>query len=331
MPFIVAEMSANHLGSYNRAVKIIDAARFAGADAIKLQTYDPIEMVGPHDYMIESGPWKGRKLIDLYIEAHTPLAWHRPLFEYAASIGLTAFSSPFCANSLAFLKSINCPIYKISSFEIVDTELIKAVARTGKPIIISTGMASFYEIDAAVDAALGCKKITLLKCTSAYPATLKDANLASLSHLIIRYQGRAHVGISDHTAGHAVAVSAAVQGASVIEKHLTLKRTDGGPDAGFSMEPEEFKVMVGEVRNVMDTVGSYEIGPTKSEASSAKLRRSLYFAKDMKNGQSIMPGDIRTARPALGLHPRDCPSIMGRKVTEDIKAGTPVTWTKLST
>jgi pseudaminic acid synthase len=271
-PFIVAEVSANHLGSFDRAVDIVKAAAAAGADAVKLQTFTPEQMVDP-EKVIEAGPWAGRKALDLYREAHTPRSWHAPLFDLAKWLRLTAFSAPFHPDDVDFLEKLGCPMYKIASFELTDTDLVAYAARTGKPLILSTGMASESEVFRAAAAAFdgGCPDLTLLKCTSAYPADARDAHLRTMQDL------RAHapkVGISDHSLGIGVAVAAAALGADVIEKHLTLSRADGGPDAAFSMEPTEFAQMVTECRRAAAAVGEVRYGPTESEKPHLNLRRA---------------------------------------------------------
>jgi pseudaminic acid synthase len=276
-PCIVAEISANHLGQYVRALALIDAAKEAGADAIKLQLYDPDKMA-PSDLMIESGPWAGRNARELYREAMTPREWFLPLFEHAMRRGIEAFSSVFDVDGLAFLESLGCPRYKIASFEILDLPLIRAVSATGKPMIISTGMAAFYEIGEAVTAARWCQDLTLLKCTSAYPASPADANLAAgpalagAGYTFGRIANSTKWGLSDHTLGLSVPVVATVLGATMIEKHLTISRSDGGPDAAFSSEPHEFAAMVKACREAAQAIGEVRYGPTESERPQLQLR-----------------------------------------------------------
>lgn len=273
-PFIIAEMSANHLGDLARAHRIIDAAANADAHAIKLQTFTPEQMVDS-DKMIETGPWAGWKAIDLYRKAHTPREWHAELFEHARNLGLVAFSSVFHPDDVDFLETVDCPIFKISSFELLDIPLLRRAAATGKPMMISAGMASREEIGAAIDVVNDTESsvnITLLKCTSAYPANATDANLKTICDLA-DFAGIEAVGLSDHTMGIGVAVAAVAMGASVIEKHLTLSRNDDGPDAAFSMEPEEFKQMVTECRRAAAAIGTVRYGPTPGEAASMLLRR----------------------------------------------------------
>lgn len=274
---IVAELSANHLGSLDRALDIVSAAAHAGADAVKLQTYTPEQMVEPH-VMISAGPWNGAHALTLYRACQVPREWHEPLFAHAAALGIEAFSSVFHPDDVDFLETLGCPRYKIASFELTDYTLIRHAAITGKPIIISTGMAMLKEIAAAAHAAAGCEDLTLLKCTSAYPALPADANLAAGRALGGYTFGRSAKGtkwgVSDHTLGIGVAVAAAALGASMIEKHLTLRRTDGGPDAGFSMEPDEFAQMVTECRRAAEAVGEVRYGPSAAEADHLALRRA---------------------------------------------------------
>lgn len=268
---IVAEISANHLGSLDRALRIVGVAAAAGADAVKLQTYTPEQMADP-GLIIPRGPWAGRNAVALYREGHTPREWHKPLFERAHSLGLMAFSSVFHPDDVDFLETLGCPMYKISSFELTDLNLIHYAGRTGKPIVISTGMATVEEIYAAVMANYGAVDLTLLKCTSAYPASPADANLLTMRAM--RQHFCVKVGLSDHTMGMGVAIAAAALGASMIEKHLTLSRADGGPDAAFSMEPSEFAQMVVECRRAAQAVGEVRYGPSAAEAEHLGLRRA---------------------------------------------------------
>ena len=272
-PFIVAEMSANHLGSLSRALEIVDAAAHAGADGLKVQTFTPEQMAEP-GVIVESGPWAGRELLDLYREAHTPRAWHAPIFHHARRLGLLPFSSVFHPEDVDFLEGLDCPIYKISSFELRDHDLIRHAALTRKPLIISMGMANETEKVLAVGAALTGKQgpVTLLHCVSAYPARAEDMDLATLDRLQQLFPF-CDVGLSDHTPGIGVAVAATALGATVIEKHLTLSRADGGPDAAFSMEPDEFRQLVTECRRAAAAIGEVRYGPTPSEAASVLLRR----------------------------------------------------------
>lgn len=272
-PFIVAEMSANHLGSFERALKIIDAAKAAGADAIKFQTYTVNGMVEDPNQVLTSGPWAGRSLGDLYAEGMTPRAWHQALFEYARSKNIEPFSTPFTPDDVDFLEELGCSRYKIASFELTDRVLIRHAARTRKPLVMSTGMATAKEIQTAVAEAVthDCNDVTLLKCTSAYPADASDANLATMCDMAGRTVWP--VGLSDHTLGIGVAIAATALGAAMIEKHLTLARADGGPDAAFSMEPHEFAQMVTECRRAAAAIGDARYGPTESEKPQLALRR----------------------------------------------------------
>lgn len=326
-PFIVAELSANHLGGLERALKLIDAAKDAGADAVKFQTYLAAEMVGPQGYTIPSGPWAGKDLLDLYKQAETPRRWHQALFAYAKSIGIEAFSTPFSADDVDFLEELDCPQYKIASFELVDLPLIRYVASKGKPMIMSTGMAMADEIlDARQAATLaGCSDITLLKCTSGYPTPAAEVNLRAMVSMVGLNGWMGKVGLSDHTLGIAVPIAATVLGADMIEKHLTLSRADGGPDAAFSLEPHEFADMVRACREARESIGEVRYGPSPSERDQLSLRRSLYWAKDIKAGAVVQKSMVRTARPALGLHPGKLDQIEGMRLMRDVSAGQPVT------
>jgi len=311
-PFIVAEMSANHLGSLERAHAIVDAAADAGADAIKLQTWSPGTMC-ISDYRLERGPWAGRLLRELYEEAFTPWEWHRPLFEHARQRGLVPFSAAFDCAAVDFLETLGVDRHKVASFELTDLPLIRYMASKGKPIILSTGMASSREIDAALRAASGCASL-VLKCTSAYPADPADANLLG-GTLVSPW------GLSDHTVGIGVAVAACAIGATYIEKHLTISRADGGPDAGFSMEPAEFKQLVVECRRAAAARGEVKFGPGPNE--STDLRRSLWVRKDIAAGEPLRLGDnVCTARPALGL-PCSTP-LEGARAAHALRAGQPL-------
>ena len=325
-PFIVAELAASHNGSLQRALQLVDAAADTGADAVKLQTWTPDSMVGDKDYVVQDGPWAGQRLLDLYRAAHTPWIWHQPIFNHARARGLLPFSTPFDLDALAFLeREGQCELYKISSFEIVDTHLIKAVARTGKPMIISTGMATFDEIQRAWYTAFvhGCRDITLLKCTSAYPAPASSINLAAMQRMAAAFSGNStSVGLSDHTMGSAVAVAATAMGATVIEKHLTLARADGGPDAGFSMEPAEFAQMVKDCRTAAAAIGESVFGPGPGEHTA--LRRSLWLVRDIKAGERITNDHVRSARPALGMPCHKLTDAVGRRAKEDYRGGQPM-------
>lgn len=330
-PLIVAELSANHLGGLGRALKLINVAKQAGADAVKFQTYRAEEMVGPQGYVIPNGPWAGKDLLSLYRQAETPRSWHQMMFAVARNIGIEAFSTPFSRDDVDFLEEFDCSRYKIASFELVDLPLIRYAASKGKPLIMSTGMATQMEISEAVVHArdAGCRDITLLKCTSAYPAGAADANLATLISLRCA-PGVTAVGLSDHTLGIAVPVAATALGASVIEKHLTLSRSDGGPDAAFSLEPDEFASMVKACRECADAIGEVRYGPAPAEMPQVALRRSLYFSEDLKAGEKIRKTSVRTARPALGLPPSRLDEVIGKALARSVRAGEPVTLDLLS-
>ncbi len=322
-PFIVAEMSANHLGSLDRALRIIQAAAVAGADAIKLQTWKKDTMVLDRAYRLESGPWAGRLLHELYAEAYTPWEWHAELYAAARDLNLVPFSSVFDKDSVDFLETLGCPIYKIASFEILDLPLIRYAASKGKPMMISTGMASKDEILEAQRAAKGggCTDLTTLKCTSAYPARIEDADLSGMMALGYNYCSK--IGLSDHSLGSLVAIAATALGASVIEKHLTLRRADGGPDAKFSMEPEEFAEMVKSCRQVSDAI-SPRTGKGDSEAESEPLRRSVYWARDQAPGDGIYGLSFATARPGHGIRPSQMHELIGKRLKVAVSRGTPV-------
>lgn len=322
-PFIVAELGANHNGRLERALAIVDAAAEAGADAIKLQTWHPDYMVVDKGYTIKGGAWAGKNLAELYLEAWMPWVWHELIFDRAQARGLLPFSTPFDIPSLDFLEGIGCEIYKIASFEIVDLRLIAAVARTGKPMIVSTGMASYQEIHRAVHTATenGCDNITLLKCTSAYPADVADANLETMLALRLSFD-ECSVGLSDHTMGSAVAVVATSMGAEVIEKHLTLSRADGGLDASFSMEPAEFAQMVKDCRTAASTIGEIRFGPGAGEC--ADLRRSLWLVEGIAAGERLGLRHVRSARPALGMECYQLSHVIGRRAAGTYAGGQPL-------
>jgi pseudaminic acid synthase len=322
-PVIVAELSANHLGIFDRAIAIIDAAKKAGADAVKLQTYRSDLMVADVDYEIPSGPWKGEKLVDLYDKAMTPWTWHEALFHYCAQIGIECFSSPFDEKAVAFLEQLNCPRYKVASFELTDHQLIRRIAETCKPIVLSVGMGSVHEIEQAVQAVrcYGSNDITLLKCTSSYPATAKDANLLTMMDMVSRYNCK--VGISDHTPGTGTAIAAAMMGAAMIEKHLTLD-DQPTPDSGFSLRPNEFQQLVEECHRAVDSIGTIHYGPLASEADSVFLRRSIYAIRTIYRGEALSPENIGLRRPAKGLHPLHWDRIIGKTAKEHIDSGTPI-------
>ena len=330
-PFIIAEMSGNHNQSLDRALAIVEAAATAGAHGIKLQTYtaDTMTLNLSHGEFFIKDPkslWEGRSLYELYEEAHTPWEWHKPIFDRARELGLIAFSTPFDAISVEFLESLEVPCYKIASFEIIDLPLIKQVAETGKPMIISTGMASITEIDDAFRTARenGCKDLVLLKCTSNYPASPENSNLATLPHLKDLFG--VQVGLSDHTLGVGVAIASVALGATVIEKHFTLDRSDGGVDAAFSIEPDELKQLVVETERAALALGKVNYGPTEAEKSSLQYRRSLYITKDLQPGDILSADNLRSIRPGHGLSPKNYSRVIGKLVNQDLQKGTPISW-----
>jgi pseudaminic acid synthase len=327
--YIIAEMSANHNQDFDRAVEIVKVAKMAGADAIKLQTYTPdtITFNSESEYFkIDGGLWSGQTLYELYQSAYTPWEWQPRLKEEADKVGLSLFSSPFDHTAVDFLAQMNVPAYKIASFELVDLPLIDHVAKQGRPIIMSTGMASLEEIAEAVERARasGNEEIVLLKCVSAYPAAPEEMNLLTIRHL--RDTFGCPVGLSDHTLGHEVAVAAVALGANVIEKHFTLSRNVGGPDAAFSMEPDEFETMVKTIRLIEKALGRVCYEPTKGELRNKQYRRSLFIARDMKKGDEFTPENVKSFRPAAGLEPKYLYDVLGRVASGGIKAGTPLSW-----
>ncbi len=334
-PFIVAEVSANHNGSLDRMLQLVEAASMAGASALKLQTYTADTMtldLAEREFFIadEGSLWKGRSLYDLYREAHTPWEWHEPVFRRCRELGLICFSTPFDATAVDFLESLGAPAYKIASFEVGDLALIRKAAVTGKPVIISTGMSTAGEIGEAVEAAraAGGRDLALLKCTSAYPAPPTRSNLATIPHLRELYG--VQVGLSDHTHGIGCAVAACALGAVIIEKHLTLKRSDGGVDSAFSLEPAELAALVVESRRAAEALGNVNYGPTEEERASLVFRRSLYIVKAMKAGEVLTPEAVRAIRPGLGLAPKYLEAVLGRRVRGDVARGTALTWELLA-
>jgi pseudaminic acid synthase len=330
-PFIIAEMSGNHGQSLDKAMALVDAAAAAGAHALKLQTYTPDTItldVHEHEFFIadKNSLWQGNSLYNLYKVAMTPWEWHKPIFDYANSKGMLAFSSPFDLTAVDFLESLNVPCYKIASFENIDHGLLAAVAKTGKPIIMSTGMATQAELAESVEVlrSNGCKDLILLKCTSNYPARPIDANLRTVPHLAQLFN--CQVGLSDHTPGVGVSVAAVALGATVIEKHFVLDRNGGEVDAEFSLEPHELKMLVEETARAHDALGSVYYGCTDKEIASRVHRRSLYIAKDMKAGDIFTTESLRSVRPGLGLAPKYLPQFLGRKVQQDVMMGTPLSW-----
>lgn len=333
-PFIIAEMSGNHNQSLDRALEIVEAAAATGAHALKIQTYtaDTITLdVDTPDFMIsdEGNLWKGRKLHDLYDEAHTPWEWHKPIFDRAKELGMIAFSTPFDETAVDFLEELDVPLYKIASFENSDLPLIKKVASTGKPMIVSTGMATVAELDELVRTAkeAGCEDLILLKCTSTYPATADNTNISTIPHMSDLFN--VQVGLSDHTMGTGVAVAAVALGATVVEKHFTLNRADGGVDSAFSMEPAEMKALVEETERAWQAMGKITYGPTEKEKASLKFRRSIYVSKDIKAGEPFTKDNIRIVRPGYGLEPKYYEQIVGMSAKEDYKKGKPLTFESL--
>ncbi|GAA0841447.1 pseudaminic acid synthase [Marinobacter szutsaonensis] len=330
-PFIIAEMSGNHNQSLDRAMALVEAAARSGVHALKLQTASPDGLtldVDSPEFLIDDpqSPWFGRNLYELYKEAVTPWEWHKPIFERCEELGLTVFSSPFELGAIDLLEELGAPCYKIASFELVDIPLIRKAASTGKPLIMSTGMASVANIQEAVDAAReeGNNQIILLKCTSSYPATPADANLATIPHL--RDMFGLQVGLSDHTLGIGVPCAAAALGATVVEKHFTLKRSDGGVDASFSLEPDEFSLLVEESERAWASVGNVVYGGAEGERKSLKFRRSLYIAEDIKAGEVLTERNLRIVRPGYGLAPKNIDVLLGRRVNQDLHAGTAMKW-----
>lgn len=333
-PLVVAEMSGNHNQSLERALAIVEAAARAGAHAVKLQTYTADTMtldVDRGEFRIDDpgSLWNGKTLYQLYHEAHTPWEWHKAIFDRARELGMIAFSTPFDETAVDFLEGLDVPCYKIASFENTDIPLIRKVAATGKPVIISTGMATEQELRESVEAAraAGCRDLVLLKCTSAYPATAESANLLTIPDLRERFG--CVVGLSDHTMGIGVAVASVALGAAVIEKHFTLRRTDGGPDAAFSLEPEELALLVAESERAWRSLGTVSYGPSGSENGSLVFRRSLYVVSDMRVGEEFTPHNVRAIRPGLGLAPKYLREFLGRKACRDIPRGTPLAWDML--
>ena len=322
-------MSANHNQDFDKAVKIIEAAKEAGADAIKLQTYTPETITIDCDnefFRIKGTMWEGKTLYELYGEAYTPWEWQPKLKQVADKLGLHLFSSPFDHTAVDFLEDMNVPAYKVASFELVDIPLLRKIAETGKPIIISTGMASLSEIDEAVHTVrnAGATQVALLKCTSAYPALPEEANLNTIPHLAQTFGVVA--GLSDHTLGSAVAVASIALGACIVEKHFTLSRNNPGPDISFSMEPEEFKAMVEDIRTVEKALGKVSYDITEKQKDSCVFRRSLYAVKDIKKGEKFTEENIRSIRPGDGLHTRYLKYVLRRKAKKNIEKGTPLKW-----
>jgi pseudaminic acid synthase len=326
--YVIAEMSANHGQSFDKALEVVRAAKDAGADAIKLQTYTPdtltIDCRRP-EFMVAKGTlWEGKNLHDLYTEAHTPWEWQPELKKEAVRLGMHCFSTPFDETAVDFLERMEVPAHKIASFELVDTELLQKVAATGKPVIMSTGMATLEEITEAVQTLreAGCVQLALLKCTSAYPSLPEDMNLRTIPHLVQSFG--VPVGLSDHTLGMAVPVAAVALGACIIEKHFTLSRREGGPDAAFSLEPDEFRNMVGAVRVAEKAMGHVSYLSSEQEVASRAFRRSLFVVQDMQAGDVFSRENVRCIRPGYGLPSKELVNVLGKKAKFDIKRGTPL-------
>jgi N-acetylneuraminate synthase len=328
-PYVVAEMSGNHNGDIGRALALIDAAKAAGADAVKLQTYTADTITIDHDgpeFRVHGGLWDGRRLYELYQEAHTPWDWHPRLFEHAAKVGITVFSSPFDPTAVQFLQELGAPAFKIASFELVDLPLIELCAATGKPLIMSTGLASPQEIAEAVAAArgAGCEELILLHCTSGYPTPASQMHLRTLQHLAAAHD--AVVGLSDHTLGVAVSVAAVALGACFIEKHFTLSRAEGGVDSDFSLEPHELARLVEDSRTAWEALGTVRYDEAACEASSRDHRRSLYVTADVAAGERLTAENVRSIRPGFGLPPKHLPQVLGRTASRALKRGAPLDW-----
>jgi pseudaminic acid synthase len=331
--FLIAELSANHNQSFERAIKLVQAAKAAGADAVKVQTYTPDTITIQSDkepFRIKGTLWAGRTLHDLYQEAYTPWEWHEPLQQKAHELGLGFFSTPFDETAVDFLEDLGVPAYKIASFENVDLPLLRRVAATGKPVLMSTGMATLAEVDEAVRTLreAGCEQLALLKCTSAYPAPPEEANLRSIPHL--RDTFGVVAGLSDHTMAEAVPVAAVALGACLIEKHLTLSRADGGPDSAFSLEPDEFHRMVEAVRTAEQALGRVSYEMTEKQGGSRCFRRSLFVVQNVRAGELFTPANVRSIRPGDGLHTRHLEEVIGRRASTDIERGEPLRWEHVS-
>lgn len=328
-PYVIAELSANHNGNFEQALRIVEAAKAVGADAVKIQTYRPDTITlnaNTDDFVVKGGLWDGRTLYDLYEEAHTPWDWHKPLFEYAAKQGITMFSSPFDPTAVDLLMDLNVPAFKIASFEVIDLPLIRYVASTGKPMIISTGMADEEEIEEAAQAARdgGCADFVLLHCVSGYPAPASDYYLATIPDMARRWG--VPVGLSDHTLDNTTAIASVAMGASVIEKHFTLDRSGGGPDDSFSLEPKEFTELCTGTRTAWEAIGRVDYGRKSSEIGNVTFRRSLYFVKDLAAGEIVTVDAIRSVRPGYGLPPKHAEVLVGMRSTRAVKANTPTDW-----
>ena len=332
-PYVICELSGNHNGSLERALELLDAAAATGADAIKIQSYTPDTITIDHDsadFRIEGGLWDGRTLYDLYGEAQTPFEWHEPLFRRARELGVTLFSSPFDESAVDLLEELDAPAYKIASFEAVDLPLIAYVASKRKPMIISTGMANLEEIGEAVGTARenGCEDIVLLHCVSSYPAPDEQSNVRTVPDLAERFGVVS--GLSDHTSGSAVAVASIALGGCVVEKHFTLRRADGGPDAAFSLEPDEFKTLVQDCKRAWRALGGATYGLQGCERGSVAFRRSIYVVRDVAAGEELTRDNVRSIRPGYGLPPKHLPEVLGRQAARDLRRGEPLDWASVS-
>jgi pseudaminic acid synthase len=328
-PYVIAEMSANHNGNLGSALRIMDEAKKAGADAVKIQTYraDTITLKSDRpDFQIKDGLWAGKSLYELYEWAHTPWEWHETLFDHARKLGITLFSSPFDTTAVDLLEKLGAPAYKIASFEAIDLPLIRYVARTGKPLIISTGMSDEQEIQEAIDAARqgGCRELAILRCVSGYPAPAADYNLRTLTDMIQRYE--LITGLSDHTLDNTTAVASVALGASIIEKHFTLDRKGGGPDDSFSLEPIELRELCQNARTAWEAMGTINYGRKSSEIGNVKFRRSLYFVKQLKAGERVPADAVRSVRPGFGLAPKHLDAVVGAVLKTDVDFGMAVNW-----
>ena len=328
-PYVVAEMSGNHNGDLSRALKLIEAAHAAGTDAVKLQTYTADTITLDHDgpeFVLQSGLWAGRRLYDLYREAHTPWDWHAPLFAHARKLGITIFSAPFDPTAVDLLEGLDAPAYKIASLELVDLPLVARVAATGRPIIMSRGAAGLSDVEAAVATAraAGAEQIVLLHCVSGYPTPIAQANLATIPHLAQTFDCVA--GFSDHTLGLVAPVAAVALGASMIEKHFTLARADGGPDCAFSLEADELAELVANCRAAWEAVGRVSYATAESEQENRKFRRSLYVTADVAKGEAFGPHNVRSIRPGWGLPPKHLPVVLGRPAARAVSRGTALDW-----
>lgn len=328
-PYVIAEMSANHNGNLDTALRIMDEAKKAGADAIKIQTYraDTITLKSDRpDFQIKDGLWAGRSLYELYEWAHTPWEWHASLFEHARKLGITIFSSPFDTTAVDLLEELGAPAYKIASFEAIDLPLIRYVARTGKPMIISTGMSDAEEIQEAIDAARegGCKELAILRCVSGYPAPASDYNLRTIPDMLRRFG--LITGLSDHTLDNTTAIASVALGAAIIEKHVTLDRDGGGPDDSFSLEPRELRELCQNARTAWEAMGTVNYGRKSSEIGNVKFRRSLYFVKPLKAGERVPADAVRSVRPGFGLAPKHMDKVVGAVLKADVNFGMAVSW-----